>query len=249
MKVKRLEQIEGYIREKKFCTYEELSKILDVSLSTVHRDMEELAGRGVIRKLHGGVVYDKKAEDTGELSLLPYEYGKDQIARRAAELVEDNDILLLGSGATVAHMIPHLKEKKNITVITNNFNVIAESLKYNFNVISIGGNFDRHVKSFVGTQSIKQLDLLNANKAFIGCNGITPNGISNVVDLEADIKKTMIRISSSTTVLAESRKFDAMSLYTICSFEEIDRLITDGLPSKPYRKLLQEQNVILDVVN
>lgn len=151
MKIKRLEQIEGYIREKKFCTYEELSRLLDVSLSTVHRDVETLEKQGVLRKSHGGAVYDRKEEATGELSLLNYEYTKDQIAKRAAALVEDNDILLLGSGATVAHMIPHLKEKKNITVITNNFYVMAESLKYNFNVIGIGGNFDRHVKSFVGT--------------------------------------------------------------------------------------------------
>lgn len=247
MKVKRLEQIEGYLKEKQICTYEELSNFLDVSLSTIHRDVEELVKKGIAKKIHGGAMYEKEQPKQGELYLLPYEYGKDLIARRAVSIVEDNDIILLGSGSTVAHMVPYLKSKKNITVITNNFIVIAEAMKYGFNVINIGGNFDRNVMSFVGTQSIKQLNELNANKAFIGCNGITQNGISNVVDLEADIKKTMIRISSHTTVLAESRKFGAMSLYTICSLDEIDRLVTDEMPSKQYQKLFNEHNVVIDI--
>lgn len=244
MKIQRLKKVENYIKEKEICTYEELSSFFNISLSTIHRDIDELVKLGNVEKKHGGAAYKKsEEEEVEEFTFLPYEYTKDSIARKAADTVEDNDIILLGSGLTVAHMVPYLKVRKNITVITNNFMVIAEAMKYGFNVITIGGNLDRNVMSFVGTQSIKQISELNANKAFIGCNGIGFNGISNVVDLEADIKKKMIEISASTTVLAESKKFGAMSLYKICGFDAIDTLVTDALPDEEMQAKLAEKGV------
>lgn len=246
MKIKRLKKLEDYLRSGQMCTYEELCRAFDVSLSTIHRDIDELEKMGSVEKIHGGAIY-RGMQDEDAMAGLTYDYVKGAIARRAAASIEDNDIILLGSGSTVAHMVPFLKGKKNITVITNNFLVIGEAMNYDFNVINIGGNLDRNVMSFVGTQSIKQLQELNANKAFIGCNGISANGFSNVVDLEADIKKAMIHISSQATVLAESRKFGAMSLYNFAALSEVHTLVTEKEPDEEYQKLLAEAGVNLAI--
>lgn len=249
MKVKRLQQIEDYIKLARNCTYDELCKYFDISMSTVRRDITELEKHGMIVKTYGGVMV--KDTDIPEINNpIQIQYGscKDRIAKAASEIVEDGEIILLGSGSTVAHMVHHLEGKKNLTVITNNLVVIEESMKYGFNVINIGGNLDRNTMSFVGIQTIKQLNELNANKSFISCNGITlKHGFSNVADLEADIKKAMIKISSQAVALVDHSKFDKMSLYTFAEMGDVDVIVTDREPSAEYLELFQKVHTNLVV--
>lgn len=252
MKIKRLQEIEDYIGLCGTCSYEELCSHFDISLSTIRRDIGELEQYGKIMKIHGGVMIKKEVlEEEAEVKIqLQYGSNKDRIAEIASKIVEDNDIILLGSGSTVAHMVHHLAGKKNITVITNNLVVIEEAMKYGFSVIIVGGNLDRNTLSFVGTQTIKQLNELNANKSFISCNGITLNhGLSNVADLEADIKKSIIKISSDVIALVDHTKFDKMSLYTFAGINEINTLITDAEPSSEYIELFDKNNTRLEIAN
>lgn len=241
MKLKRLQNIAKYISSYDICTYEELCKQFNVSLSTIRRDLNLLESEGKVEKVFGGVKINNDYQiDTGVSALLEYDYIKDMIAQNAARLVEDGDIIMLGSGSTVAHMIKHLKHKKNVTIITNNLLVLNESLNNSFNVISIGGTLDRNVVSFVGLDSAKQLDGLNANKCFISCNGVNLHAITNVVDIEADIKKGMIKNSDKTILLAGHEKFDKMSLYSFTTIEETNYIITDKKPNKEYINLCKK---------
>lgn len=249
MKVKRLQQVEDYIKKAGTCTYEELCAHFDISMSTTRRDISELEKYGKIVKTYGGIIAKEEEEEKDTIQLKYGSY-QDKIAKSASELVEDGEIILLGSGSTVAHMVHHLNNKKNLTVITNNLVVIEESMKYGFNVINIGGNLDRNTMSFVGMQTIKQLKELNANKSFISCNGITrKHGLSNVADLEADIKRAIIRISSCVVALADHSKFDKMSLYTFADMEEIDVLVTDVEPDQEYMELFEKSHTRLVIAN
>lgn len=247
MKVKRLQQMEEYIRARGLCSYEELSEHFDISMSTTRRDVDELKKAGKIVKTYGGVIgKDDPVENDNSILQLRYGSYKDKMAETASKFVEDGDIILLGSGSTVAHMVHHLADKKNLTVITNNLLVIEESMKYGFNVINIGGNLDRNTMSFVGVQSIRQLMELNANKSFISCNGITiRHGLSNVTDLEADIKRTIIKISSSVIVLADHAKFDKMSLYTFADMADINIMVTDEKPTEDYIEMFKKSHTEL----
>lgn len=248
MKLKRIQDIANYIQAFEICPYEELCRQFDVSLTTMRRDVEELIRLGKVEKVYGGVKAIPQVEEEEPLtSFVQYSYAKDCMGKLASSLVEDNDIIVLGSGSTVAHMVRYLKEKKNLTVITNNLAVINEALRYHFNVVSIGGNLDRRTLSFVGTQTIKQVGELNAKKCFISCNGITEHGISNVTDLEADIKKAVMNISSKVILLADHEKFDVMSLYNFASLDQIDVLITDEKIAKEYTTLLQDAEVQVQI--
>ena len=251
MKEKRLQQLENYIKSYHMCTYEELMDHFGVSKSTIRRDVGELCRLGSVRKTYGGVTFaDAETDDREEEGrLFKFESMKDAIAAEASQMVEDEDIIILGSGSTVAHMVHHLKNKNNLTIITNNFMVIQEAMNYDFNVISVGGNLYRHTMSFVGTATVKMLRELNANKAFVSCNGITQaNGFSNVADLECDIKKVILNISSKTIVLADHRKFDTLSLYTYANFGDVDTVITDQKPPKEYIDLFKNISTDLRIV-
>lgn len=244
MKLKRLNSIVEYVKSYEVCTYEELCNHFGISMSTIRRDVSELIRDGKIEKTHGGICASSKLEESKDKKqLIKFDYTKDSIARLASEMVEDNDIIILASGSTVAHMVKYLKDKKNITVITNNLVVLNEAMSCDFNVVNIGGNLDRKAMSFVGTQTTKQISELNANKCFISCNGISLNGISNVVDLEANIKQAEMKIGQEIILLADHTKFGVMSLYNIAPIEELDYLITDKRVNKEYEQAFKEANV------
>jgi len=248
MKLQRTNNITEYIRTYGLCSYEDLCEQFHVSMSTIRRDVDELENLGVIEKVHGGVkISESYLQEEGNSSLFKFDYVKDRIAAEAARLVEDGDIVLLGSGSTVAHMVSHLKKKKNITLITNNLAVLNETLDCDFNVVSIGGNLDKIVMSFVGMQSARQISELNANKCFISCNGINLHSITNVVDLEADLKKAEIAISDQTILLADRKKFNTMSLYSFATLKDIDCLITDEAPGEEFEELCRESSCRLVV--
>ena len=248
MKLKRLNSIIEYVRSYDLCTYDDLCKQFNVSISTMRRDIDELEKKGKIEKVFGGVKLSEAAiKEEDDTSIFKYDYERDKIAKAASELVNDGDIIMLGSGSTIAHMVKYLKNKKNITLVTNNLGVLNETLKYNFNVISIGGNLDKNIMAFVGLQSSKQISELNANKCFLSCNGVSVNSISNRADLEAALKKTEIQISDQSILLADDSKFDKMSLYSYASLKDMDYLITNKKPSKKYEDACKKNNCQLIV--
>ncbi len=241
MKTKRLEEIKNYIIKQQSATYEELCAHFDVSLSTMRRDIDEIIESGELVKVYGGVKAGDGAADT---SFMDFDYKKDTIARKASELIKDGDVIFLGSGTTVGHMAPYLKDKK-ITVITNNLIVLLNATRYGFKVVSIGGTLDSSTVSFVGTYSVKQISEMNADIAFIGCNAINEQCISNINDMEAEIKKAMIRSSAKTAVLAESDKFNRTSLYNCSQLEDISIIVTDVCKSEELKRVFKEKAVEL----
>ena len=248
MKLKRLNNIVEYVRAYDLCTYEDLCKQFDVSISTIRRDIDELDKQGKIEKVFGGIrLSEQSIKDANEATLFKYDYERDKIAKAASELVQDGDIIMLGSGSTVAHMVKYLKNKKGITLVTNNLAVLNETLKCDFNVVSIGGNLDKKIMSFVGLNSSKQISELNANKCFLSCNGVNLQSVSNVADLEADLKRTEIRVSDKTILLADHSKFDKMSLYKFARMDEIDYIITNKKPNKEYEEVCKKNNCTLIV--
>ena len=232
MQEKRLNDILRYVAEHELCTHEELCRFCDVSLSTIKRDVQTLADRGLLTRIRGGA--KAQAESLVDLprvnsrEVLRYKANLDRMAKRASEMVSDNEIIFLGSGVTVAHMVKHLRGYRNLTVITNSIYVMQEAFQYDINVLMIGGILNRNTMSYIGIQSINQLRDLNANAAFMSCNGIAlTRGITNSSEMEGDIKKIAIQVSGKSVLLADSEKFNKISLYTFAQMGDFTNIITD----------------------
>lgn len=251
MKIQRIQEIEKYIRENESCTLEHLCAVFNVSANTMRRDINELAEKGVIKKVYGGVVIDREGSPNQmPLSIqIPFSKERDAIAQKAASLVNDNDIILIGSGTTTYNMIRHLKTKKNITVVTNNILVIMEALSYNnFRLVVVGGDVYRDTNSIVSLEAINSLEKLNVHKVFLGINGLAINsGFTNSSSIEAEIKKMMVKVSSQTIILADHTKFGVVSLYTFLDFGKVDILITDQQPQQQYIDCFNQNKIQLIV--
>ncbi|QTL99589.1 DeoR family transcriptional regulator [Iocasia frigidifontis] len=250
MKLQRIEKIKEYIKLHRNCTSKQLCDIFNVSMATMRRDINELAKRGVVKKVYGGVSFiDNK--DSNYPNNVKFSEKLDRIGKQAASLVEDGDIILISSGTTTYHMIPHLRNKKNLTVITNNVLIITEALKYNnFRLIVIGGDLQRNTNSIISLDAVNLLEKVNAHKLFMGTNALSLTaGLTNSSFIEAQVKQTMINTSNKTIVLLDHNKFDAVSLYTFLHIKDLDILITDKEPDKKYIENFKENNIQLIVAN
>jgi len=87
----------------------------------------------------------------------PFEF-KQSIAAKAAELVEDGDVIAMDPSTATLHMCSYLKDK-NIGVVTPSLSVALQfSNTKNVQVILPGGNLRKSSLSVVGTQMNVMLD-------------------------------------------------------------------------------------------
>ena len=251
LKTKRIERIQDYIFEHQTVSLDELTTVFNVSKNTIRRDVQELVERGKIKKVYGGVAVNDVNDAHAPLESFNKRQTRNQeqkeiIAKAAADLVEDGDIIYIDSGTTTLEMVEYLQTKQ-VTVITNNLDFITHSLPYpNLNVISTGGVVNRETKSFVSFKNTDLLKAYNINKAFMASTGISiENGVTHSSPLESEIKQAVVKRSSKVYLMVDQHKFDKYALITYCGLNEIDYIITNTDPSEDYQEYAKNHNIEL----
>ena len=250
MRETRLEEMQEYIYANKTVAIESLCETFQVSRNTVHRDLDQLVKRGVIRKIYGGVV----AEQTSDT--VPFEdraikniEAKRRIAQRAVELLEPDDVIYVDTGSTASCFFHLLPKNYNLTIFTNNIELLCYcAQEEGFSVIFTGGKLSRKTCSVVGEDAVELLSRYNISKAFLSAAGVSPeHGFSNSTYGEYQVKRAAIAASRQVYMMLDSSKFGAVSMKTFCGFEDVDVLITDCHPADSYMKKVDENSIRLIV--
>lgn len=255
MRARRMNLILEFIEKNQVCSYDDICNEFNISLSTARRDVNTLIKTDCVYKVYGGVSATP-ATSVSKDSMFSHSSSQkssndisaklDTIGMLAASYVEPGDVIYIGSGATAYHILPFLKDIPDITIVTNNLLIAANDSKSNKEIILIGGKIDYYTQSTVGVQTIDTLKSLNINKAFVSCSGISLNkGFSNSRDSEIAIKKCIFENSETIFMIADSTKFDKISLYSFAYFNDINFLITDTKPNDDYISKLKAHNVSL----
>lgn len=248
MRSKRIEDMAAYIQRHKTVTLDQLCTEFDISKNTVRRDIMELLQTGDFKKIYGGISY------VSSMPLKPFSERyinnpeiKQSIAKKAASLVRDGDILFLDSGTTTFRMIDYLVQKKNITILTNSLETIYHSIPHKeLQIVSLSGDLNRETLSFTGQTAGKILEKYNISKAFMASTGISAeHGITDKSPMEYDLKNTAINRSRECYVLADHTKFDVASLLTYSDFTSIDGLITDRTPTGALKEALEANDTTI----
>ena len=251
MRSQRLDSIKEYIYQQKTVTLDQLCDEFNVSKNTIRRDIDELVASEKIKKIYGGVTVEgyKPMISFDERNISNLQ-AKQLIAKSAASLINDNEIIFIDSGTTTMHMIEYIKDKKNLTILTNSIEVIMRSIPYpNINVISLSGSLNRKTLSFTGTSCAAVLSNFNISKAFIAATGISTNGgASNSSPAETEIKRTALMKSQKNYLLVDHTKFGIISLMTFSNFDNIDSVITDKMPPEDLQEVLERNNCSISVV-
>lgn len=222
-------------------TVDQLADQLGVSLSTIRRDLNALSAEGLLRRVRGG--------GSIEPDRVPFSHVENQqrpekirVARRAAELVSDGDVILIDIGTTTARLARELRGRR-ITVITSSLAVIDELRDDDaVELIILGGAVRKNYNSMVGALTEQALAQIRATTCFLGTSGIRPDGtIADTTGMEVPIKRAMIQSSRRSVVLADASKFPGVGLLSACGPQEIWGLVTnDGADAATLESLRKE---------
>jgi DeoR family transcriptional regulator of aga operon len=234
-------------------TVEELSDRFDVSSVTIRGDLDTLADAGAIVRSHGGALRRLDQQDTPIAVKETLHHGeKVRIGHAAARLIRQGETIILDSGTTTAEIARQLKflKLKSLTVITNALNIAMELANLpHIRVIMIGGILRQMSYSTVGPQAEQILRALNADRLFLGVDGLDPEiGLTTPDVLEAQLNGLMIRVSREVTAVADSSKFHRRSLSLIADLSDVQRIVTDDGADPQLVAGLRARNIEVMVV-
>lgn len=247
----RRQRIISLLRERPGIKVTELAQQLDVSEGTIRNDLAALAESKQLTRVRGGAVVN----DVSPVSHPPFvsrarvqAAAKQHIARRAAELIEDGDAILLDASSTVYTLVHFLQHRRNLTVITNGIEV-ARALAQNRSntVILVGGVLSPEGASVTGLLSEQILKDLHIKTAFVSCYGFSLGGLTEVDLHEAQIKSRMIASAGSVVALIDASKFGRVDLAPFARLDQIDHIFTDSSLSPQWIEQLRRACVRLTV--
>ena len=154
----RRRKIVDLIEQRGQITVRDLTEKFSVSAVTARADLDALSSEGLVVRSHGGAVRRMEASQDYPLRTKEtlHHAEKVRIGRAAAELIQDNETIILDSGTTTAEIARHLKTRRlqSVTVITHALNVACELMDAkDIYVIMIGGLLRPVSCSFVGPQA------------------------------------------------------------------------------------------------
>lgn len=217
-------------------TASELSKVLNISESTIRRDLNKLKSRNIITSINGKNYVIKEYvplnpinENNLILTRRNFELNKKiRIARFAASLVKDNETIFLGASSTVSPMVEFLTAR-DILVFTNNSNCVKALTDRGIHTYVCGGYISTGSGS-IYSDNYDYLKNMNFNKCFLGSNGISLRGHYNSSSAsDIMIKKIILERSEEAYILCDSSKFNHTYFQTFCGLNEAV-LITDNKP-------------------
>ncbi len=206
---------------------EELSQIFDVSPMTIRRDLQHLEDQGLISRFYGGAVAEQPVSPAGDADQV--KLYRDLISQYAANLVAENDQIFINGSRTALGLLDFL-EGKNVRVFTNNGLVCARKYPSNLRITLSGGEVRGQNAILTGDCTMRNLLMVHARKAFIGCTGISPNGeLLCGIPTELGINETMLSHSDRYFILADHTKVGVIGTYASLHLEKMGTVITDEL--------------------
>ena len=241
----RLQKIREILLEYNHADVNTLSSVLNVSSTTVRRDLELLENEGFLVKVHGGAVLnaDESLEYGLSNTIDVFQKEKTQIALLAVELIENNDVIYLGNDSICLAIAKNLKNKRNLTVVTTNISIVTELVNNGSNVkITIpGGDIDTIDSNtfMAGHYALNNFNQMYIGKSFFAVDGISlDSGYSINSQVVSELYKVVVEHSNDVIVLAEYTKFGKRAFANIMPLDRVKKIVTNLQIENEYKEYL-----------
>lgn len=225
----------------------DLSRTFNVTEETIRRDLEKLEKEGFAKKTYGGAVLKESIHTD-----LPFTVRKrtnvelkQAIAAKISALIQDGDFLMLDSSSTAVYIAKSIKDRKNITLITNSVEILLELAdKEDWNVLSTGGSLRKGALSLVGTTAEQMVRSFHVDLAVCSCKGLDLSmGITDSNERDSAIKQAIFAAADKKILAVDSTKFDQTSFVKVLDIKEMDMIVTDCAPADHWLEYLKNKNV------
>jgi DeoR family glycerol-3-phosphate regulon repressor len=218
----------------------ELVRDLKVSRETIRRDLNTLAGRGLIVTTHGGALSSDRREPDLDTREAANAGAKRAIGERAAQLVPDGASLVIDSGSTTQALARALTDRHRLSVYTNDWRIALLLGRRNDNRVTLlGGELSDNEDATFGLDTIHQLTQYQADFAFVGAGGISPEAwLTDYSRMAAEVRSCMMAAANLVVVVADNSKFGRVTPVRINGFESARYLVTELAPERTLAKAI-----------
>ena len=204
-----------------------LAKDLGLSEVTIRGDFKVLEEKGWINRKRGGAAPALHRDILERQRVYPEQ--KNAIARAAADLVRDGDVVMIEAGTTTALIARYLAGKRDIHVVTNSTLVFSYArMNPSLQITMTGGEFRRATESMVGPIALETIARLNVRLAFVGTDGFTlERGMTTHLMEGAEIVKAMKAHAETTVLTADSSKYGKIGFSHVLPLSAMNLILTD----------------------
>lgn len=244
----RQEQMREFIEQKNIVTIKELQILFpDVSLMTIHRDLDMLERSGTIVKFRGGA---KSVRHTGDVEfhvrMRENNSGKDVIAQKALTLFQPHTSVFLDASTTnlaLAKALPDI----SLNIFTTGPSIALELCRLHNPVVTLCcGTMNRNNLAISGQNTLEMLEKINIDIAFIGVSGCSVDaGFTCGTESDMLVKRLVIRKARTSVMMCDHEKFTCLMPYTFAKLEDVDYLVSDVPVPETFAEAAGEANVTL----
>lgn len=212
---------------------EDLAQRFDISKMTVHRDLDELEGSGLLRKIRGGATIDPGTQFESNFYFREKQgvASKVAIARAALRHIEPGATVIINDGSTAAVLGKMVADLRPLTVITNNAAVI-EGLSGlpGITLMALGGTFSRKYNGFFGKLTEDALHGLRVDVAFISSPAVSGTEVFHMDETVTRTKRAMMGAAARSVLLVNHARMESQALHKFADLNEFVDIITDARP-------------------
>lgn len=227
----RQEQMREYIETKNVATIKDLQAMFpDVSLMTIHRDLDALQDSGYVVKFRGGVKSVRLAGDPEfNVRMRENNVGKSLIAQKALELLQPHSSVFLDASTTNLALAKALPDM-NLNIVTTGPSVALELSRLHNPVVTLCcGTLNRKNLALSGQNTLQMLENINIDVAFIGVSGCSVDaGFTCGTEGDMLVKRMVIQKARTSVVLCDKEKFNCLMPYTFARLSDVDYMVCDS---------------------
>ncbi len=230
-KCEREEEIMALLTETEYATVEYLSKKMNISASSIRRDLKNLEERGLVLRNYGGVKLANASGKRIPFSLRSQENSplKKQIAKATLPLLNEGDVIFLDGSSTALFLADLLPSVGGLTVITNGIDVMSCLSNYDVRAYCTGGVISSDNRAvLVGDATQRFLHELRADVAIFSVQSISDSGeCFDCYAEEVAVRKVMLQNARKKILLCDSSKWNRPSTFFQCNVSDVDYVVCD----------------------
>lgn len=227
----RRQKITGLVREAGFCSFKDLSQILNVSEMTIRRDTQLMVNDGLIQALHGGVI--SKLLQFGDYNfrnrLENKRIEKKSIAQEAVGLIQSNSAIALDAGTTTFELAQILPKDQHLMVITHSLPILAVlAPRDDIELISLGGILQHNTQAFYEPKMLQAVSQFRFNILFLAMTAVRDGAMYCGNPYETEMKRALIKAADKVVLLIDSSKFQSSAGILVAPLSSVDTIIVDN---------------------
>lgn len=236
----RQQEILEILKDKNYVTVDYLSKEVHSSTSSIRRDLTFLENEGIVRRSHGGVTLL-----TTQPQLVPFAFRlqenrkeKAALAKAAAKLIKPDTTIYIDSSTSALHLYRYLTPDMNITVFSNNIQLVQLLVSNNITTYCIGGLISTQNKVITtGSYALAMIRNIYVETMFFASSALAADGIITDIDeSETAIRREILSHAKTKVFLCQSNRFGERSRFYVAEVSQLDYIVSDLVFPSEFRE-------------